>query len=103
MKKTEIQNEILGKIEIELDTLFYMPGRTIKGNIKINPELKLKNNKINLKLKLIQYEFWEYNNTQIDELKNIYKKELKVKLFEYELKEEEKTDFNENLKVGYLQ
>ena len=100
MKKTEIQNEILGKIEIELDTLFYMPGRTIKGNIKIKPEMKLKNNKINLKLKLIQYEFWEYNNTQIDELKNIYKKELKVKLFEYELKEEEKTDFNENLKVG---
>lgn len=100
MKKTEIQNEILSKIEIELDTLFYMPGRTIKGNIKINPELKLKNNKINLKLKLIQYEFWEYNNTQIDELKNIYKKELKVKFIEYELKEEERTDFNENLKVG---
>ena len=40
-----------------------MPGETINGKIKINPELKLKlnKNKIHLKLKLIQYEFWEYN------------------------------------------
>ena len=85
MEKAEIKNEILSKIKIELDTLFYMPGETINGTIKINPEFKLKlnKNKIRLKLKLIQYEFWEYNNIQIDELKNIYK-----------------TEVNENLKFG---
>ena len=102
MEKTEIQNEILSKIKIELDTLFYMPGETINGIIKINPELKLKlnENKIHLKLKLIQYEFWEYNNIQIDKLKNIYKTEVEIKYIEYQLKNEEKTDFNENLKIG---
>ena len=103
MEKAEIKNEILSKIKIELDTLFYMPGRIIKGNIKINPELKLKNNKINLKLKLIQYEFWEYNNIQIDELNYIYKTEVEIKYIEYQLKNEEKTDFNENLKFEVLQ
>lgn len=102
MEKAEIQNEILSKIKIELDTLFYMPGETINGTIKINPEFKLKlnENKIHLKLKLIQYEFWEYNNIQIDELKNIYKTEVEIKYIEYQLKNEEKTDFNENLKFG---
>ena len=79
-----------------------MPGETINGTIKINPEFKLKlnKNKIRLKLKLIQYEFWEYNNIKIDELKNIYKTEVEIKYIEYQLKKEEKTDFNENLKFG---
>ena len=32
MEKTEIQNEILSKIKIELETLFYMPYRNNKWN-----------------------------------------------------------------------
>ena len=105
MEKAEIKNEILSKIKIELDTLFYMPGETINGTIKINPEFKLKlnENKIHLKLKLIQYEFWEYNNIQIDELNYIYKTEVEIKYIEYQLKNEEKTDFNENLKFEVFQ
>ncbi len=52
MEKAEIKNEILSKIKIELDTLFYLKGETINGIFKINPELKLKlnENKIHLKL-----------------------------------------------------
>ena len=101
MKKEDINYELISKIEIKVDdTLFYMPGEVIKGKIILNPQYKTKDNVFHLTLKVSQYEFWEYNNTQIDELKNIYKKELKVKFIEYELKEEERTDFNENLKVG---
>ena len=64
MYKKEIKEEILSKMEINInDTLFYMPGETIKGEVKIFPEVKLniKNKKVNLKLKIFQYEFWEYN------------------------------------------
>ena len=69
MKKSEIEDEFISKIKIELDTLFYMPGEKIKGIIKIYPgiKLKIKNNILNLKLKILQYEFWDYVNIQADE------------------------------------
>ena len=75
-----------------------MPGEKIKGKIKLNPGIKinLKNNKLHITLKLIQYEFWDYLNTEIKELKNIYKTEVKTKPIEYTLKEEEKPNKKEN-------
>ena len=102
MKKSEIEEELMSKIKIELDTLFYMPGEKIKGIIKIYPGIKIeiKNNILNLKLKLLQYEFWDYTNIQTDELKNIYKTEVSSSNIKYELKEEEKPSFKENEEFG---
>ena len=102
MKKSEIEEELMSKIKIELDTLFYMPGEKIKGIIKIYPgfKIKIKNNILNLKLKLLQYEFWDYTNIQADELKNIYKTEVSTNNIKYELKEEEKPNFKDNEEFG---
>ena len=102
MKKSEIEEELMSKIKIELDTLFYMPGEKIKGIIKIYPGIKIeiKNNILNLKLKLLQYEFWDYTNIQTDELKNIYKTEVSSSNIKYELKEEEKPSFKDNEEFG---
>ena len=103
MNKSEIEEESISKLQIELkETLFYMPGETITGVIKLQPgiKLKIKDNKLHLNIKFIQYEFWEYNNVTIDELKNIYKTELDSKEIEYILKEEEFHDFEENKKFG---
>ena len=93
MKKSEIEEELISKIKIELDTLFYMPGEKIKGIIKIYPGIKIeiKNNTLNLNLKLLQYEFWDYTNIQTDELKNIHKTQVLASNIKYELKEEEKS------------
>ena len=80
MKKEEINSELISKIKIQVEnTLFYMPGETIKGKIIINPKYKMKDKVFHLNLKLIQYEFWEYNNKDIEELKNIYKTVIQVK------------------------
>lgn len=76
MEKKEIKEEILSKMEIKIkDTLFYLPGEKIKGEVKIYPGFKLnmKNKKLNLKIKILQYEFWEYTDIKIDELKNVNK------------------------------
>jgi len=102
MKKSEIEEELISKIKIELDTLFYMPGEKIKGIIKIYPGIKIeiKNNILNLKLKLLQYEFWDYTNIKTDELKNIHKTEVSTSNIKYELKEEEKPSFKDNEKFG---
>ena len=102
MKKSEIEDELISKIKIELDTLFYMPGEKIKGTIKIYPGIKIeiKNNLLNLKLKLLQYEFWDYTNIQTDELKNIHKTEVSTNNIKYELKEEEKPSFKDNESFG---
>ena len=103
MNKSDIKEELISKMKIELkDTLFYMPGETIEGTIKLFPgyKLKIKDNKLHLKLNFLQYEFWEYNNTKIDELKNIYKTDLDSSSFEYNLIEEEQEDFDENKKFG---
>ena len=103
MNKSDIKEELISKMKIELkDTLFYMPGETIEGTIKLFPEykLKIKDNKLHLKLNFLQYEFWEYNNTKIDELKNIYKTDLDSSNFEYNLIDEEQQDFEENKKFG---
>ena len=74
---------------IKLDTL--AGNVTIKGTINIYPAIKfiVKNNKIHLKFKLQQYEFWEYTNIEIKELKNIYKNEIAENNIEHILKEEE--------------
>jgi hypothetical protein len=98
MKKSEISEELMTKIKIELDTLFYMPGEAIKGTIKLYPgfKLQIKNNKLHLKLKILQYEFWEYTNMKIDELKNIYKTEISQNDIIYELKENEQLNVENN-------
>ena len=100
MNKSEISKEILSQIKLELDeTLFYMPGETIKGIIKLSPGVKfsIKNNIIHFKLKLIQYEFWDYSNIKLTELKNIYKTEIKENMIDFKLNEDETNKIdNEN-------
>ena len=103
MEKSEIKEEILSEIKIDIDeTLFYIPGETIKGTIKLSPGFKLniKDNILNFKLKLLQYEFWEYTNIKVTELKNVYKTEIEEKIIKYQLKEEESTNYEENEKIG---
>ena len=102
MYKKEIKEEILSKMEINInDTLFYMPGETIKGEVKIFPEVKLnvENKKVNLKLKILQYEFWEYNNTEVKELNNINKTEVQINNIDYSLKEEEQSNHKEDINI----
>ena len=102
MEKLEIKEESISKIKIEINTLFYMPGETIKGIIKLSPEMKIKisSNKLHLKLKLIQYEFWDYINNPTDEMKNIYKTEVSANIIEYDYKEEEQPNIKEDEKFG---
>ena len=103
MEKYEIIEEILSEIKIELDeTLFYIPGEAIKGKIKLYPGVKIniKDNILHFTIKLLQFEFWEYNNTKTAELKNIHKVEVLEKLIEYQLKEEELSNFEERAKIG---
>ena len=80
MKKSEISKEILSQIYIEIeDTLFYVPGETVKGTIKLFPGVKfnINDNLLNFKIKLLQYEFWEYSNIDKIDFKNVYKTEIK--------------------------
>ena len=90
MNKNEIFEEIISKINIELDEyLFYIPGETITGKINLIPEYKIKiaNNKLHLNLILQQYEFWERTDIELSELNNIYKTEVQKKSIEYILKD----------------
>ena len=92
MKKEDINDEIISKIELQLEeTLFYLPGETIKGKIILNPKykMKIKNQILHLSLKLNQYEFWEYNQKKIKELKNIYITKVQENKIEYILEKEE--------------
>ena len=92
MQKSQIIKIILSNLTIELnDTLFYMPGETIKGKIKLFPDYKLnlKNNVLHFKLKLVQYEFWEYANIKTEELKNIQKTNIKETTLNYTIKDED--------------
>ena len=92
MKKEEINNEFISKIEIKIeDTLFYMPGESIKGLIILNPkyQIKLNDTTLHLTLKIMQYEFWDYSNQEINELKNIYITNIQTEEIIYELKQEE--------------
>ena len=103
MNKNDIKDELISEMKIELkDTLFYMPGEIIEGTILLNPsyKLKIKDNKLHIKMNFLQYEFWEYNNKKIDELKNIHKTDLDSSSFEYNLIEEENQDFEENKNFG---
>ena len=91
MKKEDINSELISKIEIQIqDTLFYMPGETVKGNIIINPkyQMKIKDKTLHLNLKIMQYEFWEYLNVEIKEFNNIYTTNIQEKDFEYKLNDE---------------
>ena len=105
MKKDDIYSELISKIEIKVeDTLFYMPGEMIKGKIIINPKYKVKEKIFHLTLKIIQYEFWEYNNIEIEELKNIYKtiiqeENIEYKLNELELSAKKSSDSFENFSI----
>ena len=92
MKKEDLNSEIISKMELIIDnTLFYMPGETIKGKIIMNPQFKMKieEKTIHLSLKIMQYEFWDYNKVNIKELKNIYTTKIQQEDIEYRLKEEE--------------
>ena len=92
MEKSKIVKEVLSRLKIELkETLFYLPGELVKGTIKLFPgfKLNLTNNLLHFKLKLVQYEFWEYTNIKIDELKNVYKTQIKETFLDYTLKKEE--------------
>jgi len=102
MEKKEIKEEILSKMDIKIkDTLFYLPGEMIKGEVKIYPGFKfnMKNKKLNLKMKILQYEFWENTDIKVDELKNVNKTEIQIKYFEHILKEEEQSNYNEKIDV----
>ena len=55
---------------------------------------------LHFKLKLIQYEFWEYENVKLTELKNIYKTEIKENVIEYKLKDNEISNIEEKLNIG---
>ena len=88
MKKEEVKSELISKMEIKVDdSLFYMPGETVKGKIILNPKYKMRDKIFHITLKLIQYEFWEYNNIEIEELKNIYKTVLQEEKIDYQLNE----------------
>ena len=90
MKKEDINFELISKIEIQLDnTLFYMPGETITGKIILNPKyrMRMKDNYFHFVLKIMQYEFWEKTNIEIDELKNIYATTIQEEKIEYEYRE----------------
>jgi len=53
MKKKDINYEFISKIEIKLDdTIFYIPGETIKGKININPKYQMKINDDSLHITL---------------------------------------------------
>ena len=102
MNENEVKEEILSKLKINLeDSLFYMPGETIKGTIELNPsfKMKIKNNILHFKLKIFQCEFWEYLNTEIHELKNIYKTVVQTKELEYNIGENN-SEYKDNSKIG---
>ena len=100
MKKSEISKEILSQIYIEIeDTLFYVPGETVKGTIKLFPGVKfnINDNLLNFKIKLLQYEFWEYSNIDKIDFKNVYKTEIKEELIKYEFKNGENISYDEKV------
>ena len=102
MKQSEVKEEIFSKLKIKIeDTLFYVPGETIKGTIELNPSFKIniKNNILHFKLKIFQCEFWEYLNIKEHELKNIYKTIVQTNDIEYVLKEND-SKYEENSKIG---
>ena len=102
MNENEVKEEILSKLKINLeDSLFYMPGETIKGTIELNPsfKMKIKNNILHFNLKIFQCEFWEYLNTEIHELKNIYKTVVQTKELEYNIGENN-SEYKDNSKIG---
>ena len=91
MKKEDINYELISKIEIKIqDTLFYMPEEVIKGIIILNPkyQMNIKDRLLHLTLKIMQYEFWEYSNIEINELKNIYTTKIQEEEIEYKIKDE---------------
>ena len=98
MKKEDINYEFISKIEINLDnTIFYVPGEIIKGKININPKYQMKINDTNLhiNLKIMQYEFWDFSNQKIKELKNVNVTTIQTEDIIYKLKE---GDLSENKK-----
>ena len=90
MKKEDINYELISTIEIQVhDTQFYLPGELIKGNIKLNPQYKIKEKLLHLTLKIAQYEFWDYITQEPEELKNIYTTIIQEENIEYKLENEE--------------
>ena len=92
MKKEDINYEFISKIEISLDdSIFYIPGEIIKGKININPKYQMKINgtTLHLTFKIMQYEFWDYSNQEINELKNINITNVQTGELIYELKKED--------------
>ena len=105
MKKEDINNEYISKIEIKIDdTLFYIPGETIKGKININQKYQMKINgtTLHLTFKIMQYEFWDYSNQEINELKNINITTVQTGELIYELKKEDLSEHKNILKIFQL-
>ena len=95
MKKEDINYEFISKIEIKVDdTLFYIPEETIKGSIIINPKynINMKDKTLHLSLKIMQYEFWDYTNIKIKELKNIYTTKIQEEKIEFKLNSDDITE-----------
>jgi len=87
MKKEDINYELISKIEIQIqDTQYYLPGETIKGKILLNPQYQIHDKILHLTIKIMQYEFWDYINKEIKELKNIYTTIIQEENIEYKLK-----------------
>ena len=90
MEKKDINYELISKIEIQIqETLFYLPGETIKGKIILHPQYQIKEEILHLTLKIMQYEFWDYINQEIKELKNIYTTLIQEENIEYKFTNEE--------------
>ena len=93
MKKEDINYELISKIEIHVkDTLFYLPGEIIKGEIILHPQVQINEEILHLTLKIMQYEFWEYINKEIkeaNELENIYTTVIQEENLEFKINKEE--------------
>ena len=90
MEKQDINHELISKLEIQVqDTLFYLPGETIKGKIILHPQYQIKDEILHLTIKIMQYEFWDYINKEIKELKNIYTTLIQEENIEYKLEKKE--------------
>ena len=84
LNETQIFKRSSSTLEIELeDSQFYMPGEVIRGSIKLNPDNP--KDYYEVKLKLIQYEFWDYINTSLLELNKVNKTEVITKTIPYKL------------------
>lgn len=84
LNESQVYKNSYSSLEIELeDSQFYIPGEVIRGSIKLNPDNP--KDYYEIKLKLIQYEFWDYVNTSFLELNKVNTEEVITKTIPYKL------------------